>query len=141
MSETIWVVCAFINVAIAVLHIYIIFAGAPAYDYYGAGDWMVSKAKEGSFIPAAITWAVTAVFFVFAGYSMAGANLIVMPYLFYGLAIITALYLLRGSLILAIPFMAQKLTKFDKVSTYIAFSIGLLHLLGLYYFYMDTRQI
>jgi hypothetical protein len=141
MSVTIWIVCAFINFAIAILHIYIIFAGAPAYAYYGAGDWMVSKAKEGSFIPAAITWAVTAVFFVFACYSMAGANIIAMPYLLYGLVTITALYLLRGSLILAIPFMSQRLTRFDKVSSYLAFSIGLLHLLGLYFLYMDIKQI
>lgn len=140
MRESIWIICAAINLAIAILHIYIIYRGAPAYEYYGAGDWMVSKAKTGSFIPATITMAVTAAFIVFAIYNIGGASLIKLPYLFYGLIAITFVYLLRGSLVFVIPFMSLNVSMFDKVSTYIAFSIGLLHLFGLYYFYMDTQQ-
>lgn len=137
VNDIIWIVSGAINVFIALLHIYIIMKGAPAYRYFGAGEWMAQKAEQGSMLPAAITWGVTAVFFLFALYNFAGAGLLIinLPWLFYGLVGITAIYILRGSVVFTIPFMGDKVSMFDKVSSFAALAIGVLHASGVYLYY------
>jgi hypothetical protein len=142
MKENIWLTCASINVGIALLHIYIIFKGAPAYRYFGAGEWMASKSEMGSMIPALVTWAVTIVFFVFAAFNLAGAKVLSLPVLslpltLYALIAISAIYILRGAVVFAIPFMTAEVSVFDKVSSFIALAIGLLHATGSYIIFME----
>lgn len=139
MTNILWLICAAINVAIAILHIIIIFVGARAYSYFGAGDWMTNLAVQGSPIPALITAGVTAVFFVFAAYNLAGADLLWLPLIKPGLLGITAIYLLRGLVVLAVPFMNTPVTTFDLVSSFIALAIGLLHALAFYQTYLHPR--
>jgi hypothetical protein len=137
MTQAILIVCALINVAIAALHIYIIFDGAPSYRHFGAGEWMATQAEQGSLIPAVITWGVTAVFFCFALYNLVAANAVALPlpWLFYGLVAVAAIYILRGSVVITFPFMSNKITAFEKGSSYIALAIGILQAAGTYLYY------
>ncbi len=140
MRESIWLTCAAINVGIALLHIYIIFKGAPAYRYFGAGEWMASKSETGSLIPALVTWAVTFAFFAFACFNLAGAKIISLPFTFYVLAAISAIYILRGAVVFAIPFMTAEVSAFDKISSYLALVIGVLHAAGSYMLFIERAS-
>ncbi|HWN41645.1 MAG TPA: hypothetical protein VNW71_05455, partial [Thermoanaerobaculia bacterium] len=63
-KERILAVAGWLSVAIAALHVEIVFFGAPAYRYFGAGEDMARQAEAGSFVPAAMTLAIAAVFAV-----------------------------------------------------------------------------
>ena len=143
MESYIWYICALLNFGIAVLHIVIIAMGAPAYQYFGAGEWMVAKSEAGSLMPALVTSAVTVVFIIFAIYCLAGAKAITtnLPWLFYGLAAIAAIYLLRGAIVVTIPFIDYQTTTFDRVSSYISLGIGALHTWGVYLYYTGGVKV
>ncbi len=139
MKTTIWYLCALINTAIAILHIIIIFVGARAYSYFGAGEWMASQALQGSPVPALITSGVTAVFLGFAAYNLAGAGKIRLPLVRLALFGITAVYLLRGLIVLTFPFAQEPVSTFDVAASLIAFAIGMLHALAFYQTYFSRR--
>jgi hypothetical protein len=141
MTPLLWMLCAAINVAIAVLHIVIIYVGESAYRYFGAGEWMAGKAAEGSPIPALVTGAVTAVFFVFAAFNLSGAGVITLPLTMLALAGITAIYLLRGGVLVAVPFMSTPVSTFDYVSSFAAMGIGVLHAVALWQTYFAPSQV
>ena len=85
------------SIAIAILHIAIIFAGAPAYRYFGAGEEMAQMASSGSLLPALITLFIAVIFAVWGLYAFAGAGVIRrLPLLHIGLAVIAGIYTLRG---------------------------------------------
>lgn len=91
-----------ISTAIALLHGIIIFVGAPAYRYFGAGEEMARMAEGGSIFPAALTAFIALVFGVFAAYAFSGAKVIRrLPLLRTGLLTIGSIYLLRGLLVVA----------------------------------------
>lgn len=139
MTSTLWMICAAINVAIAVLHIVIIFIGESAYRYFGAGEQMAGMAAQGSPIPALVTSAVTAAFFAFAAFNLAGAGMFSLPLTMWALAGITAVYLLRGAVVVAVPFMNTPVSNFDLVSSFVALGIGVLHALAFYATYLAVR--
>jgi len=90
-----------LSAALALFHVVVVFFGAPAYRYFGAGEEIARQAEAGSFFPAALTLAVAAVFVVFALYAFSGAGAIRrLPLLRLGLLAISAMYLLRGLLLL-----------------------------------------
>jgi len=90
-----------LNIGVALLHIGIAFAGAPAYRYFGAGEQMASWAEAGSPLPAIITLFLAAVFSVFGLYAFSGAGLIrKLPLLITGLVLIGAIYTLRGLVVI-----------------------------------------
>lgn len=83
--------------AIAVLHVLIVFVGAPAYRYFGAGEGMARLAEAGSWVPPLLTLALAFVFAVWALYAFSGAGLIRrLPLLKTGLITIGLIYFLRG---------------------------------------------
>jgi len=95
-------VAGWLSAAVAALHVVIVFLGAPAYRYFGAGEDMARQAEAGSLIPAAMTLAIAAVFAVFALYAFSGAGRFRrLPLLRTGLAAISAIYLVRGLLLLS----------------------------------------
>jgi len=133
--EHILSVAGWLSAAIAVLHIVIIFLGAPAYRYFGAGEDMARQAEAGSLLPAAVTLAVTVVFIAFALYAFAGAGQLRRPPLLRtGLIVITAIYLLRGFALF--PELAQYAQGSSIVLprqlafSLVSLTIGLLHLAG-----------
>jgi hypothetical protein len=85
------------SAAIAVLHLAIVFVGAPGYRYFGAGEAMARQAAAGSWVPAGITILIAIVFIVCAAYGFAGAGLIRrLPLMRAGLVGFAAVYTLRG---------------------------------------------
>ncbi len=121
--------------AIALLHLVIIFIGAPAYRYFRAGEEMASMAEAGSFVPALITFAIVVVFTIFGCYALSGAGVIRrLPLLLPALIVIGAIYTLRGigaivQIILLISG-ATFLELRDLVFSSVALLTGIVHLLG-----------
>lgn len=133
-KERILAVAGWSSVAIAALHVVIVFLGAPAYRYFGAGEDMARQAEAGSLVPAAMTLAIAAVFAVFALYAFSGAGRFRrLPLLRTGLVAISAIYLVRGLLLL--PELAGYAQGSGVMPRQLAFSftslvIGLFYLAG-----------
>ena len=118
------------SAAVAALHVVIVFLGAPAYRYFGAGEDMARQAEAGSLVPAAMTLAIAAVFAVFALYAFSGAGRFRrLPLLRTGLVAISAIYLVRGLVLL------PELAKYDSGTVeprHLSFSLTSL-VIGLFY--------
>jgi hypothetical protein len=70
VSEVSLLNCAGVSSAcVAALHVVIIFVGAPAYRYFGAGEPMARLSEQGSTTPALVTAGLTVVFGVWAAYA------------------------------------------------------------------------
>jgi hypothetical protein len=88
------------SACVAVFHLFVIFAGAPAYRYFGAGEQMAQLAEQGSAVPALVTAGLTVVFAVWALYALSGAGLVRrLPLLRTSLIAIGLVYTLRGLLL------------------------------------------
>ncbi|MBD3168592.1 MAG: hypothetical protein GF307_03845 [candidate division Zixibacteria bacterium] len=130
IRESFLIVGGIANVAIALLHLVIIFLGAPAYRLFGAGETMARMAEEGSVIPGIVTFVLTLFFILFALYAFSGANVIPrLPYLKKGLIIIGAVYCLRGLMLLPALIM-ENAGAFETITSLAAFIIGLCYLIG-----------
>lgn len=121
--------------AIALLHVVIIFLGAPAYRYFRAGEEMATMAEAGSLVPAVITFVIVLVFTFFGCYALSAASVIRrLPLLAPVLVIIGAIYTLRGmSAIVQIILLLGGATFIgmrDVVFSSVALFAGLLHLVG-----------
>lgn len=91
----------------ALLHLAIILGGAQWYRFFGAGEEMAAMAESGSRQPAIITFCIALVLFVWALYAFSGAGMIRrLPLLKAGLVVISAVYLIRG--IVLIPALIAK---------------------------------
>ena len=85
--------------AASLLHVAIILGGPDWYRFFGAGERMARLAARGSPLPAAITAGIAAVLAVWALYALSGAGVIRrLPLLRPVLALVAAVYLLRGAL-------------------------------------------
>jgi hypothetical protein len=133
-----------LSVAIAALHVVIVFFGAPAYRYFGAGEDMARQAEAGSLVPGALTLVIAVVFTVFALYAFAGAGRFRrLPLLRTGLVAISAIYLVRGLSLL--PELARYAQDSGAVlPRNLAFSftslvIGLLYLAGTVFLWPSLR--
>ncbi len=133
MNFAIWIACAVVNTMIALLHIYIVYAGAPAYRFFGAGEMMAIKAEQGSLFPATITLGIAAVFFIFTFYNLSGAKIVNLPFSYIVLLSLSVIFLLRGAIVVAFPFWPGEISTFTKVTAFISLGIGLLHAAGVYY--------
>lgn len=90
-------IAGWLSAAIAVLHVIIVFLGAPAYRYFGAGEELARQAEAGSPLPAALTLFIAVGFAVFSLYALSGAGSIRrLPLLRTGLVAIGLIYTLRG---------------------------------------------
>jgi hypothetical protein len=116
----------------ALLHVAIIFGGAPWYRYFGAGEGMASAAAAGRFYPAAVTFGIALVLGIWAAYALAGAGVLAaLPLLKTGLVTITAIYLLRGLAIIPLFIAArEQATPFLIWSSVICIGYGVVHLMG-----------
>lgn len=121
--------------ALALLHIIIIFIGAPAYRYFGAGEKMAQLAERGSPVPALITLLVVIIFSIFALYAFSGSgSLRPLPLLRIALVVIGAIYILRGlQIIPQLIILIQAKTPIPPkgiVFSLVSLFIGLLYLFG-----------
>lgn len=116
----------------ALLHVAIVFGGAPWYRFFGAGERMASAAAAGRLYPAVVTFGIALVLDIWAIYALSGAGILpAFPLLKWGLVAITGIYLLRGLAIIPLLIAArEKATPFLIWSSVICVGYGVVHLVG-----------
>ncbi|MBN2147775.1 MAG: hypothetical protein JW726_10320 [Anaerolineales bacterium] len=124
-----------LNIAIAILHLVVIFIGALAYRYFDAGEQMAVWAETGSPIPAVVTLGLSVIFVICALYAFSAAgNFRKLPFLRLGVLLIGAIYTLRGLLFIpaALVSLADPALQLSKEMTFsaVAFIVGILYLIG-----------
>lgn len=117
----------------ALLHVGIILGGAPWYRFFGAGERFASASAAGRSYPAMVTAGIALVLGLWAAYALAGAGVLApLPWLKLALCVITAVYLLRGLVIVPLLLFARfKATPFIVWSSLICTGYGIVHLVGL----------
>ena len=120
-----------LSLAASALHIACIVGGPDWYRFFGAGEALAQAAERGEAYPALVTFAIAVVLAIWGAYAFAGAGLIRrLPLMRTALVAITAIYLLRGALLipaLTVPAMGGE---FNIWSSLIVLSYGILYLIG-----------
>lgn len=136
MGERLLEMGGLLNFLIALFHIGVIFIGAPAYRYFGAGEQMARWAEQGSPVPAIITFCLAILFAVFGLYAFSGAESFrKLPFLVPALIFIGIIYAVRGvvvspSAIFGLSTDPVLLAPKQIVFSLGALSIGMLYLSG-----------
>ncbi|CAA9322740.1 hypothetical protein AVDCRST_MAG84-1444 [uncultured Microcoleus sp.] len=124
-----------LSFAVALLHVVIIFIGAPAYRYFSAGEDMAKAAESGSAFPAVLTLVLVAVFATWGFYGLSGAGVIRrLPLLKIALILIGAVYTLRGVAVFQQFFQivtsSAEVAPREIVFSLVSLVIGLAYLIG-----------
>lgn len=126
-----------LSFAVALLHVIIIFIGAPAYRYFSAGEDMATAAESGSAFPAVLTLSLVAIFAIWGFYGLSGAGVIRrLPLLKIALILIGAIYTLRGVAVfqqlfqIATSSAAETTAPREIVFSLVSLIIGLAYLIG-----------
>jgi hypothetical protein len=103
-----WLIAgAMLSAVAAILHLAVIAGGPDWYRSVGAGEDMARMAERGSPVPALITFAIAAGLAAWSAYALSAAGLIRrLPLLRTGLVAISAIYLLRG--LMLVPLLVLK---------------------------------
>ena len=123
---------AVLSAIAALLHVACIVGGPAWYRFFGAGERMARAAERGSWYPALATLGVTAVLLAWAAYALSAAGaLSPLPLLKAGIVAITAVYLLRGLVLVPVlAFKPSQATPFVVWSSLICLGYGIVHLVG-----------
>ena len=98
-----------INIAVAILHMAILFIGTHAYQYFGAPAYFVQN--NHSWYTFGFMLGIILLFFMAGLYALSAASIIrKLPNLTFILLLIGVIYTLRGGIVFLIPF--PKLTQF-----------------------------
>ena len=127
------VVGGLLSAAAALLHMACVFGGAPWYRFLGAGERMALAAERGQWQPTLVTIGIAAVLSIWSAYAFSGAGMIVkLPLLRTGLVVISAIYLLRGLLVLRPSLMHRPdlSGEFLRWSSLIVLVFGVIHAVG-----------
>jgi uncharacterized protein YhhL (DUF1145 family) len=132
-SNILLIIAALLSGIAALLHVGIVFGGAAWYRFFGAGERMATAAAAGRRYPAIVTFGIASMLALWAAYALSGAGMIPpLPLLKAALSVITAVYLLRGLVAVAMLIGARdRLTPFWIWSSAICLMYGVVHLLGL----------
>lgn len=124
---------AILSAIAALLHLGCIIFGAPWYRFLGAGEQMAQLAESGSSQPSIITLIITSILGIWSLYALSGAGVIrKLPLLRTGLCVITAIYLIRGTIFFPLmSYFPDNSPLFWIVSSSICFFYGAVHLIGL----------
>jgi hypothetical protein len=125
----------------AALHLACIVGGPDWYRFFGAGEGIARAAARGSPQPAMFAFGIAAILIVWALYAFAGAGLLSWrpPLLRVGLAVISAIYLARGLLLIPLiaggtvrlfRFRFGPMDAFHVWSSLIVFAYGVVYALG-----------
>jgi hypothetical protein len=134
IHNTSLVIGAALSAIAAAMHLAIIVGGPAWYRFFGAGERFASDAAAGRRYPAIVTFGIASLLASWSAYALSGAGVIApLPLLRVALVLITAVYLIRGLVLLPILISARnKLTQFIIVwSSLICLCYGAVHLLGL----------
>ena len=116
----------------SLLHIVVIAGGPAWYRFFGAGEAMATMAEQGSMTPTLLTLGIAAMLAIWAAYAFSGAGLLPrLPLLRTGLVVISAIYLLRG--LVLVPALALNfggVTPFVLWSSLIVLVYGLAYAIG-----------
>ena len=124
------VVGGILSAAAAALHVAVIFGGPDWYRFFGAGEELATMAEQGSLVPAVITFGIAVMLAIWGAYAFAGAGLIRrLPLMRTALVAITAIYLVRGLMIVPLQFQPRA-TPFDHWSSLVVLGYGLVYLIG-----------
>ena len=109
-----------------------IWGGPDWYRFFGAGERMARAAERGALMPTLITLGIAGVLSVWAAYAFAGAGLLPrLPLMRLALVLISAIYLLRGSvLFLALAVNWGGVTPFTIWSSLIVLVYGVAYAVG-----------
>jgi len=132
-GNTLLTLGAWLNFGIALLHVIIIFVGAPGYSYFGAAE-LAPMAEQGSPIPAAITAVLVLIFIAFGLYALSGAGRFRrLPLLRAALIFIGAIFTLRGlAVIFEIIYLSRGVEYPLRYAVFsaVALIVGLLYFVG-----------
>ncbi len=102
------VAAAALSAIAAALHVAIIVKGAPWYRFFGAGEDMARAAEKGRLFPAVVTSGIAAILALWSAYALSGAGMLPpLPLLRPALCAITAVYLLRGLVLVPVLVMPR----------------------------------
>lgn len=121
-----------LSVIAALLHLAIIMGGPQWYRFFGAGEKMASLAEQGSWRPAAVTFAIAVILFIWGLYAFSGAGLTRrLPLLKTGLVVISGIYLVRGLALIPVYFLKpHAVDAFLVWSSLICMVFGFSHVIG-----------
>ena len=120
-----------LSVAAALLHLAVIVGGPDWYRFFGAGEGMARAAERGSWTPPTLTVGIAAMLAIWAAYAFAGTGVIRrLPLMRTALVLISAIYLVRGLLIVPILLAPGTPPSFDVWSSVIVLVYGVAYALG-----------
>jgi hypothetical protein len=104
-----WLVLAgCLSVVASLLHVACIVGGPAWFRFFGAGERMARMAERGEAWPTVVTLGIATVLMVWALYAFSGAGVIGrLPLLRMGLVAISAVYLVRGLVLVPVLLPAQ----------------------------------
>lgn len=125
------IVAGCLSLAASALHIGCIIGGPDWYRFFGAGERMAQMAERGEAYPTLVTLGIAAILAIWAAYAFAGAGLIRrLPLMRTALVAITAIYLIRGVVVLAVLAFPTLRTPFNIWSSLIVLAYGLVYAIG-----------
>lgn len=132
LGQKLLLIGGFLSLLASLLHIGVILGGPDWYRFFGAGEEMAIMAEKGSIYPTLITFGIASVLAIWAWFAFAGAGLAWKPPLLRtGLVIISAIYLLRGLVLLPMAvFIPEKINSFAIWSSLIVLAYGLFYGMG-----------
>jgi hypothetical protein len=135
------IVGGLLSTVASLLHVACIFGGADWYRFFGAGEAMARMAEQGSMTPALITLGIAAILAIWAAYAFSGAGLLPrLPLLRTGLVVISAIYLLRGLILVPVLLIGRgAIAPFDLWSSIIVLVYGLAYAVGTWLGWSDLR--
>ncbi len=123
-----------LSLCAALLHVGVIIGGPDWYRFFGAPEEYAIAAERGMIMPALVTAGIATVLAVWAAFAASGAGLIArLPLLRTALIAITAIYLLRGALLIPVMlYVPYDKGAFDYWSSAVVLVYGIVHALGLW---------
>ena len=121
-----------LSAAASLLHVACIFGGPDWYRFFGAGEGVAQAAERGEILPALMTAGIAAILAIWAAYAFSGAGLLPrLPLLRTGLVVISAIYLLRGLVLIpALLINRGEVMPFVLWSSLIVLAYGLAYAVG-----------
>ncbi|WP_299493520.1 hypothetical protein [uncultured Shewanella sp.] len=118
----------------ALAHLGCIIFGGDWYRFFGAGEQMAKMAEDGHWYPSVVTLIIVLVLSLWSLYALSGAKVLFrLPFLKFGLIVISLIYLVRGVAFFAImPMFPENSLTFWFVSSGICLTIGILYSIGTY---------
>lgn len=116
----------------SLLHLAVIAGGPAWYRFFGAGEGMARLAEQGSWVPTVVTVGIASVLGVWSAYAFSGAGLLPrLPLIRTALVLISAVYLLRGLLLIpALVINGPAVQPFVLWSSLIVLVYGLAYAIG-----------